>query len=69
MNDTENNGFASFTPAFLSVAYSFPEKEISVTTEWVKSLKLDHTATAKMMMVEGNPFRNKKSREYKTTHL
>ena len=51
INEAENKGFASFTPAFLSAAYSFPETEVSVTTEWVKGLKLDYAATAKMMMV------------------
>ena len=35
----------------------------------MKSLKLNYTATAKMMMLEGNTFRNKQSGEYETTHL
>ena len=69
MSNAENNGFASFAPAFLLETYSFPEKEISVTTQWVKSLKLDYIATTKMMMVEGKNFRNKQLGEYKTTHL
>ena len=40
-----------------------------MTIDWVKSLKLDYVATAKMMVVEGNNFRHKKSGEYETTHL
>ena len=48
---------------------TFPKKEISVTIEWLKSLKLYYTTTAKMMMVEGNNFRHKQSWEYETTHL
>ena len=69
MNDAENKGFASFTSAFLSAAYSLPKTEVSVTTEWVKGLKLDYAATTKMMMVDENNFRNKQSGEYKTAHL
>ena len=59
MNNAENKGFASFAPAFLSATYSFPEKEISVKTDWVNSSKLDYASTAKMMMVEGKNFRHK----------
>ena len=69
MNDEENKGFASFTAAFISASYSLPKKEISVTTEWVKSLKFDYIATTKMMVVEGKKFRHKQSREYETAHL
>ena len=41
MNDEENKGFASFALAFISTSYNSPKKEISVTTEWVKSLKVN----------------------------
>ena len=40
INDEENKGVASFAPSFISVAYFLPEKEISMTTEWVKRLNL-----------------------------
>ena len=69
MNDTQNKYFTSFTPTFLSTAYSLPEKEVSVTTKWVKGLKFDYTAKARMMMIDGKIFRNKQSREYETAHL
>ena len=69
MNDAENKGFASFAPAFLSTVYSLPKKEISMTIEWVKNLKLDYVATTNMMMVEGNTFSHKQSGEYEIDHL
>ena len=69
MNDVKNKAFSSFTPAFLSAAYNFPRMEVSVTTEWVKSLKLYYASNTKMFMVAGNNFKYKKSGEYKTTHL
>ena len=59
MNNAYNKGFASFAPTFLSATYNLPEKEISVTIDWVKSFKIDYAATDKMMMVKGKNFRHK----------
>ena len=59
INDEEGKLVASFAPAFISTAYSLPKTEISVTTEWVKSLKFDYIATTKMMVAKGNTFRHK----------
>ena len=58
-----------FAPAFISEAYSLPEKETSVTIEWVESLQLDYIATSKMMMDEEKTFQHKQSAEYGTAHL
>ena len=69
INDEEGNPIASFAPAFISVAYSLPKTEISVTTEWVKSVKFDYTTTTKMMVAEGKTFRHKQSGEYETAHI
>ena len=49
IND-EGKPVALFNPAFISKAYSLPEAEISVTTEWVKSLKFDYITTTKGMV-------------------
>ena len=40
-----------------------------MTKKWVKSLKLDYTATVKMMVAEGKTFRHKQYGEYETAHL
>ena len=69
INDEEGKPVASFAPAFISAAYSLPEKEISVTTEWVRSLKFDYTSTKKMMVAEGKNFRHKQSGECDTSHI
>ena len=61
INDEKGQPVASFTHAFISAAYSLPEKEVSVTTEWVLSLKFDYTSNAKKMVAEGKTFRHKKS--------
>ena len=59
INDEEGNPIASFTLAFISKVYSLLEGEISVTTNWVKSLKFDYTTTVKGMMTEVKTFRHK----------
>ena len=69
INDEEGNPIASFAPSFISKEYSLPEVEISVTKEWVKSLKFDYTTTIKGMMTKGKTFRHKQSREYEMAHL
>ena len=69
INDIENKAFASYSPTFLSVAYNLPEKEISVTIEWVKGLNFYYTTKARMMTINGKIFGNKQSGEYETTHL
>ena len=69
INDEEGKPIPSFAPTFISKAYSLPEVEISVTTNWVKSLKFDYTTTIKGMMTEGRTFRHKKSREYEMANL
>ena len=69
INDEEGNSIASFTPAFISKAYSLLEVEIRVTTDWVKSLKFYYTTTVKGMMIEGNIFKHKQSGEYEIANL
>ena len=59
INDEDGKPIVSFTPAFISKAYSLPKTEISVTIEWVKSLKFDYTSTTKGMVTEAKTFRHK----------
>ena len=54
---------------FISKTYILPEVEISVTIDWVMSLKFDYTTTVKGMMTEGKTFIHKQSGEYETTNL
>ena len=59
INDEEGNPVASFAPVFISKVYSLLEVEISVTTDWVTSLKFEYTTTLKGMMPEGKTFKHK----------
>ena len=54
---------------FISKTYILPDVEISVTTDWVKSLKFDYTTIVKGIMIEGNTFRYKQSGEYERANL
>ena len=59
VNDEEGKPVASFALAFISKTYSLPEVEISVTTDWVTSLKFNYTTIVKGMMTEGKTFIHK----------
>ena len=59
ISDEEENPVASFAPAFISKAYTLPEVEISVTIDWLKSIKFDYTTTVKGMMTKGKTFKHK----------
>ena len=59
INYEEGKSVASFELAFISKTYNLPEVEISVTTDWVLSLKFDYTTTVKGMMTEGKTFKHK----------
>ena len=69
INDEEGKPITLFAPTFISKTYILLEVEISVTTDWVKSLKFDYTTTIKGMTTEGNTFRHKQSGEYEMTNL
>ena len=69
INDEEGKPIASFAPTFISKAYSLPEVEINVTTNWVKSVKFNYTTTLKGMMIEDKNFRHRQSGDYETTIL
>ena len=69
MNNVEDKGFASFTPGFISKAYSLPLSDISMTTRWVRILEFDYIATSKIIVDEGKTFRNKQYGEYETSPI
>ena len=59
INDEKGQPVAYFAPVFILVAYSLPEKEVSVTMKWVLSLKFDYKMNPKKMVVERKTFRHK----------
>ena len=69
ISDEKGKLIASFAPAFISKAYSLPEVEINLTTDWVKSIKFNYTTTMKGMMIEGKNLRQKQPGEYETASL
>ena len=69
MNNVEDKGFASLTPTFIAKYYNLPTSEVSMTTDWINSLTIDHVGNAKMMTTENKSFRQRASGEYETTSL
>ena len=69
MYNVEDKGFASFTTKFIAKEYRFLISEVSMTTCWINRLTIDYVGCIRVVMEEGNSFRQRASREYETTDL
>ena len=69
MYNVEDKGFASFTTTFIAKAYRFLISEVNMTTCWINRLTIDYVGCTRMVMEEGNSFRQRASREYETAGL
>ena len=56
INDVEEKGFSSFTPAYITKSYNLPVSEFILTNDWINGLIIDYVVYGKMMMTEGNSF-------------
>ena len=69
MYNVEDKGFASFTTTFIAKEYRFHISEFSMTTCWINRLTIDYVGCIRVVMEEGNWFRQRASGEYETTSL
>ena len=65
----ERQGYAAYSPAYVSMAYNLPPPQTYLTESWLKDLNLDMVETVKRMMIPGKNFRTRPSREYETSSL
>ena len=66
MYNVEDKGFAYFTTTFIAKEYSFLISEVSMTTCWINRLTIDYVGCTRVVMEEGNWFRQRASGEYET---
>ena len=55
----ENNakqGYAAYSPAYVSMAYHLPPAQIYLTESWLKETTMDLVETVKRMMIPGKKF-------------
>ena len=67
--NTEKQGYAAYSPAYVSMAYNLPTPQTYLTESWLKELKLDMVDTVKKMMILGKNFCTRPFGEYETSTL
>ena len=53
----------------IALAYHFPEAQIYLTEDWLKSIRMDLVETLKRMLMPRKNFRTRPTREYDTASL
>ena len=69
LSNTEKQGYAAYSPAYVFVAYNLPTPQTYLTESWLKEINLDMVETVKKMMIPGKNFRTRPSGEYETSTL
>ena len=69
ISNIEGEAFASFTPAYITLAYKLPPPQVMMSDEWVNKVDLDILECAKKMMIIGRKLRPKQTREYDSASL
>ena len=67
--NTIKQGYAAYSPAYVSMAYHLPPAQVYLTESWLKEINLDLVETVKRMMIPGKNFGTRPSREYETATL
>ena len=69
LSNTEKQGYAAYSPAYMSMAYNLPTPQTYLTESWLKEVKLDMVDTVKKMMIPGKNFRTRPSGGYETSNV
>ena len=67
--NTKRHGYATYSLAYVSMAYNLPTPQTSLTESWLKELNLDMVETVKKMMILGKKICTRPSGEYDTSTL
>ena len=67
--NVDKQGYATYSPGYVSLAYHLPEAQVYLTEDWLKTINLDLVKTLKRMLVPGKNFRTRPSGEYDTATL
>ena len=64
LENVDKQSYATYSPGYVALAYHFPEAQIYLTEDWVKSIRMDLVETLKRMLMPGKNFRTRTTREY-----
>ena len=67
--NTAKQGYAAYSPGYVSLAYHLPPTQVYLTEHWLKEINLELFETLKRMMIPGKKFRTRPLGEYDTATL
>ena len=69
LENIDKQVFAAYNPTYITKTCKLPAPHIYMTDKWMKDLDLNVFDYVKKIIVSRKQFRQKHSREYKTTNL
>ena len=57
LENTAKQGYATYSLAYVSMAYHLPSPQVYLTESWLKEIAMDLVETVKRMMIPGKIFR------------
>ena len=61
--NVDQQGYVSYSPGYVSLAYHLPEAQVYLTEDWLKEINLDLVETLKRMLIPRRSFKTRPSRE------
>ena len=61
LSNTAKQGYAAYSPGYVSLAYRLPPAQVYLTEDWLKEINLDLVETVKMMMIPRKNFQTRTS--------
>ena len=69
MENVDKQGYAAYSPGYVSLAYYLLKEKVYLTKEWLKEIKMDLVVTLKRMLMPRKNFRTRPTGEYDTANL
>ena len=67
--NVEGQGYASFSPGYVALAYHLPEPQVFLSNEWLDNLRMDLIETMRRMLLPGKLYRHRATEDYDTASL
>ena len=59
LENVDKQGYASYSPGYVALAYHLPEVQIFLSDDWLNNLRMDLIETLKRMLISGKHFRTR----------
>ena len=69
IGNVEGQGYATFSPGYVALAYHLPEPKIFLSNDWLDNLRMDLVETLKRMLLPGKLYRHRATEDYDTVSL